>query len=96
MISVNDIEFEYSKPAEKFFRKHEDIREEFRISVAQVINRDHSEQINYKPLQGRLKGYSRIAINGYRIIYRVEHDEIVVVIVAHAGSRGDIYKRFQG
>lgn len=48
MISVNDIEFEYSKTAEKFFRKHEDIREEFRISVA------------------------------------------------HAGSRGDIYKRFQG
>lgn len=86
----------YSKPAEKFFDKHVSVLDAFKIDVVKILNRDHAEQVNIKPLHGRFKGYSRIAINGYRIIYRVERNEIIVVSVAYAGSRGDIYKRFQG
>ena len=96
MLTLNDIDFRYRKDAKKFFLKHEDIHEEFKADILKILNKDHPEQVNFKELHGALKGYSRIAINGYRIIYRVERDEIVVVIVAHAGSRGDIYKRFQG
>lgn len=96
MIRIEDVKFTYKKDAEKFFRKHEDIRQIFKVDVVKVINRDNSAQVNVKPLQGKFKGYSRIAIGGYRVIYTIENDEIVIVDVAYAGSRGDIYKKFRG
>ena len=55
-----------------------------------------AEQVNFKELHGVLKGYLRIAIGSYRIIYQVINGEIIVVSVAYAGSRGDVYKKFQG
>lgn len=96
MLTIDDIDFRYSKPARKFFEKHMEIREAFRSDVVKVLNRDYIGQVNYKPLQGKLKGYSRIAIGGYRVIYQVINGEIIVVNVAYAGSRGDVYKRFRG
>ena len=91
-----EVIFEYSKPADKFLRKHEDIRTQFEADAKQVIHKIHPEQVNYKPLQGMLKGYSRIAIGSYRVIYKIINGEVVVVNVLYAGSRGDIYKKFRG
>ncbi len=34
-----------------------------------------------KPLQGPLKGYWRLRINDFRVVYKILKDEIVVVIV---------------
>ncbi|MBR1658029.1 MAG: type II toxin-antitoxin system RelE/ParE family toxin [Synergistaceae bacterium] len=85
----------YSKVAEKFFVRHEDIREEFIDSISKLINDDHREQVNFKNLKGKLKGYSRIAIDGYRVIFRMEDGEIIIVSVVMAGSRGDIYKHLR-
>ena len=96
MISIENIKFYYKKDAEKFFRKHETVRQTFKVDVVKVINKDHPEQVNVKPLQGRFKGYYRIAIGGYRVIYKIENGEIIVVDVAFAGSRGDVYKKFRG
>lgn len=95
-MSDNGIRFEYSKPANKFFIKHEDIRAKFEASAKQVTFKIHPEQVNYRPLHGKFKGYSRIAIGGYRVIYRVINDEIIVIDVSHAGPRGDVYKSFNG
>ena len=89
---MKDIRLDYSRNAEKFFEKHEDIREEFKRDVVKLITGYHPEQVNLKPLKGKLKGYSRIAIGGYRVIYKKSGDEIIVVSVIYAGSRGDIYK----
>ena len=91
---MKDIRLDYSRNAEKFFEKHEDIREEFKRDVVKLITGDHPEQVNFKPLKGKLKGYSRIAIGGYRVIYMKSGDEIIVISVIYAGSRGDIYKHF--
>lgn len=91
-----NVDFDYRKPVIKFFRKHEKIREEFEDSIMKILNNEHPEQINFKNLQGSLKGYSRIAIGSYRIIYQIINGEIIVVDVAYAGSRGDVYKKFQG
>ena len=96
MLSLGDLDFRYRKDAKKFFLKHEDIHQEFKIDVLKVLNRDHAEQVNIKPLHGRFAGYSRIAIGSYRIIYQIINGEIIVVSVAYAGSRGDVYKKFQG
>ena len=42
-----------------------------------------------------LKGYTnllRMRINSYRIIYHVYKNEIIIIDVIDAGSRGQIYK----
>ena len=91
-----NVDFKYKKPATKFFLKHEELREEFEDSIMKILNREHAEQVNVKPLHGRFKNYLRIAIGNYRIIYQLINGEIIVVSVEYAGSRGDIYKRFQG
>ena len=95
-VKYEDVKFDYKKPAIKFFTKHEDVREEFEDSIMKIVNNDHPEQVNYKKLKGSLKGYSRVAIGGYRVIYRIIGDLIIIVDVALAGPRGDIYKKFRG
>ena len=44
----------------------------------------------------QLQGYDRIyrlRVGDYRILYTVNHAELIVIII-DAGSRGDIYKRY--
>ena len=71
---------------------HEDIRTEFKEDVIKIIRNDHPEQVDYKRLKGNKSGYSRIAIRGYRILFTIIKDRIIIVNVVDAGSRGDIYK----
>jgi len=76
-----DIRIDYSKVSEKFFVKHEDIREKFKIDVVKVITGKHIEQVNFKKLKGKLKGYSLIAVDAYRIIYKIFNGQIIIVSV---------------
>ncbi|MBQ9594662.1 MAG: type II toxin-antitoxin system mRNA interferase toxin, RelE/StbE family [Synergistaceae bacterium] len=86
------VQIAYEKQAEKFFAKHEDIRQEFVRCIKQLFRNDHPEQVNNKRLKGKHKGHSRIAIGSYRIIYKVINGDIIIVSVVAAGSRGDVYK----
>ncbi len=52
---INSFIFDYSKTAEKFFAKHEDIRNEFKKCIARIINNDNPELVNFKNLKGKLK-----------------------------------------
>lgn len=45
-----------------------------------------------RPLEGH-KGLSRLRVGNYRIIYSIDHGELLICIV-DAGNRGDIYKRY--
>jgi mRNA interferase RelE/StbE len=45
-----------------------------------------------KALQGALRGSHRVRVGSYRIIYRIEADRLVVVVV-EVGTRGDVYGR---
>ena len=92
---MRPVRINYSKAAEKFFVRHEDVRKEFIGCISKLINNAHPEQVNFKNLKGKLKGYSRIAVDSYRIIFRIEDGEIVIVSVILAGSRGDIYKHLR-
>lgn len=42
-----------------------------------------------KPLRGKLKGYRRLRVGDYRVIYRVDREEaiILVVMVIHRRSK---------
>lgn len=44
-----------------------------------------------KPLKHSLKGYRRLRVADYRVIYRIEPDERAVYIIA-IGHRKDIYE----
>lgn len=83
----------YSKAAEKFFVKHEDIRERYIECIRKIITNDHPEQVNVKKLKGRNAPYYRIRIGNYRVVYLVLNGEIVVIDTQLAGARGDIYKK---
>ena len=87
-----DIRFQYSKKADKFLSKHEDVRTLFKADVIKLVKNDHPETVNYKHLQGKYKGYDRIAVNGYRVIFRFLRDDVIVVDTVKAGPRGDVYK----
>ncbi len=43
-----------------------------------------------KALQGGWRGYTRIRSGDYRIIYRIEDDRLIVMVVK-VGNRRDIY-----
>ena len=76
------------KPAKKFIDKLP-MNEKRRV-VAAIQQLPNGEDIK------RLKGHSelfRLRVGDYRIIYAVNHGELVVYVI-DAGNRGEIYKRY--
>ena len=45
-----------------------------------------------RPLEGH-KGFNRLRVGDYRIIYTIDNGELVICVV-DAGNRGYIYKRY--
>jgi addiction module RelE/StbE family toxin len=43
-----------------------------------------------KPLRYSLKGYRRLRVGDYRIVYKI-HEEKVIVLIVDIGHRKDIY-----
>lgn len=78
------------KPAEKFIRKlpkPEKDRVLHAISLLPEIG-------DIKKLQGpKSRGLYRLRVGNYRILYSVDHGQLVVIVV-DAGNRGEIYKRY--
>ena len=83
-----NVSFAYSRVAEKFFIKHEDIREKFKKNIERLIN---GEKIDIKEFTG-YKNIYRNRIGKYRVIYTVINERLTVISVIAAGSRGDVYK----
>ena len=78
------------KPAEKFIMKLPVTEKE------RVIRAIHGlpEKGDIKRLQGRKsKGFFRLRVGDYRIIYSVDNGRLTVFVV-DAGNRGQIYNRY--
>ncbi|HEU5369883.1 MAG TPA: type II toxin-antitoxin system RelE/ParE family toxin [Ktedonobacterales bacterium] len=84
-------------PATEALSKIKDRRIQAQLQQAFQRLRQNPEQIG-KPLSGELAGYRslRAVSQEFRIIYRVNHDEIEVLIVAigrrKEGDRDDVYQ----
>lgn len=94
MITTNaEISFEYSSQADKFFVKHEKIREKFETNICSLYA--GNKNINIKIIKGIKETFYRMKINDYRVIFRVIDKEIIIIDSILAGNRGDIYKKLK-
>lgn len=89
---MNDIKIRYSRDALKFLSKL-DKKSVGRIRDA-IAGLTCSPPVgDIKTMQGYDDGRKRLRVGSWRIIYRRENEETVVIIfVIDIGNRGDIYK----
>ena len=86
-----NVKFEYSKQAEKFFKKHQDVKEKFKKAIYSLFT---GRKIDIKKMQGTSEPIYRVRINDYRVVYKLVNGEIIVVSVVAVASRGQIYNDF--
>ena len=89
-------EIQYTRAADKFFRDHENVREEYREALKELLTGEHPERVDVKRIKGKRNDYFRIRLGGWRIIYTLINGKIVVISTLLAGARGDIYKKMDG
>lgn len=65
------------------------IREVIRMAIEKKLT---TEPLKFgKPLRHSVKGYRRLRVGDYRVIYRVEEDKVIVIIV-DIDHRKDVYE----
>lgn len=89
-------EIQYTKAADKFLKTHEEVRDRYETSIRELLVGDHPEKIDVKKIKGKRNDYYRIRLDGYRVVYTIINDKIVVIVTLLAGTRGDIYKKMDG
>lgn len=81
----------YTKVAEKFFKAHEDVRDQYEAAIRELLIGDHPEKVDIKKIKGKRNDYYRIRLGDYRVVYALINGTIVVVNAILAGARGDVY-----
>ena len=76
---------ELAKPAQKFIQKQPRAQQE---RLLRAIAKLPTEG-DIKPLTGRA-GLYRLRIGDYRVIYTVDND-VLLVLIMNVGNRGDVY-----
>lgn len=87
-----EIEYRYTKQVFKFFIKHQEVENKFKENIKAVLRGDNN--IDIKMLKG-MKDIMRMRIQDYRVIYKIENGDIVIIDVVMAGNRGEIYKKLK-
>ena len=89
-------DIQYTKIADKFFNAHEDIRKQYEGAIKELLIGEHPERIDVKKIKGKKNDYYRIKLDGYRVVYALINNTIVVVNTLLVGPRGDVYKKMKG
>ncbi len=80
------------KKCDKFFIKHPNVLEQFKHNLKQYY--DHNEEnIDIIKLRG-YKDFFRMRVGKYRIIYRVDDGNIIIITTLLVESRGEAYNHF--
>ena len=67
---------------------NETIKKRIRIAIE---NRLMVDPVKYgEPLRRTLKGYRRLRVGDYRIVYKIEQEDLLILGICH---RKDIYKK---
>lgn len=79
--------FKFSKRAQKFIKKQsKNIQRQLEAAIYNLPAGDTKEIKAHK-------GFYRLRVGAYRIIYTVDNGEYIIYVV-DAGNRGQIYKRY--
>lgn len=84
------IKIRYNKQSSKFFKQHQEIKNKF-ISNLKSFYLEEEPNIDIKRLRTPVELY-RMRIGKYRVIYSIEKDELILISVEGADTRGEIYK----
>jgi len=87
---------QYTKVADKFFKTHEEVREQYEDAIKELLVGDHPEKVDVKRIKGKRNDYYRIRLGEYRVVYAIINEKIVVINTMLAGVRGDIYIKMSG
>ena len=96
MIRERTYEIRYTKAADKFLKTHENVREQYKAAIKELLAGDHPEKVDVKRIQGKRNDYYRISLGEYRVVYAIINGKIVVISTLLAGVRGDVYKKMNG
>ena len=87
---------EYTKAADRFLDKHEDVRGDFEKAIVELLTGSHPKTVDVKRIQGKRGDYYRIRLGDCRVVYTIIDGKVIVVKVVLAGPRGDVYKKMKG
>jgi mRNA interferase RelE/StbE len=81
----------FIREAEQDFRK---LDHAYRKGIVQKLNRlvKNFDTINPLPLTGKWHGFFKLRIGNWRIIYHVNHEDLLLVVYA-IGRRDKIYRK---
>ena len=86
------MQIQYSRKSLKFLKKQPKQVVSRIVSAIQMLA-DGSPNCDVKAMQGSSNGEMRIRVGTYRVIYRIDTDgQIEILLVLDIGNRGDIYK----
>ena len=83
-----------SSKAEKYFLKlGKPTRKRFTTELMSLCTyEDPSQHPDVRPLVGPLKGFHRLRIAGYRIVFQLLKEKRTIAVV-NIAPRGDVYKK---
>lgn len=82
-----------SSRAEKYFHKlSKPARERFKKELLSLsTHEDPLQHPDVEPLLGPLRGFHRLRVGGYRIVFKVIKEERIIAVV-NIAPRGGVYK----
>lgn len=80
-----------TKGAVKYYKKCEPTTQRRLDKCFGNLKKDPVNSSNVKRLHGELTGFFRYRTSDLRVVYKVEDDQIVIIVAI--GARGDIYKK---
>ena len=81
----------YSKEAKNFIKKADaKLKKQLKDGIEGIKTIPSVGDI--KPLSGYKDGRMRLRLGKYRVIYRYEQGNLLILYIIDIGSRGDIYK----
>ena len=91
-----NIEINFSKKAEKFLRKNTSLIkqnevENLTISALKKLIYKTDINIDFKKLEGKLRGLYRIRKGKVRIILKIKNGKIIIVSIISIDFRGNVY-----